>query len=123
MSIGHTPKLRLPSDKIEHARQLATAITQPIEEFIADHTTVTVERATLRLAGASGANAEGVPVPNLIVDQVRSRLEDGALLPYVNALVRTGYTVQQLNEAIAAGLNINDMPLGDRTAVAASAPR
>ena len=117
MSTGYTAKLRLPLDKIEHARRLAAYITQPVEEFIADHTTVTVERATLRLAGASGANSEGVPVPNLIVDQVRGRLEDGALLPYVNALVRTGYTVQQLNEAIASGLNISEMPLGDRSAL------
>ena len=119
MSTGYTDKLKLPLSKIDQARKLATSITKPVEDFIAGHTTVTVERATLRLAGADGANAEGVPVPNLIVDQVRGRLEDGALLPYVNALVSLGYTPKQLNEAIAGGLNIATLPLGDRAALEA----
>ena len=121
MSTGYTAKLRLPLEKIDYARRLATEITQPVEDFIADHTTVTVERATLRLAGVSGASAEGVPVANIIVDQVRHRLEDGALLPYVNALVRTGFTAEKLNEAIAAGLDISSMPLGDRATLEAKA--
>ncbi len=119
MSTGYTAKLKLPLEKIEYARQLAISITQPIEDFIADHTTVTVERATLRLAGADGANAEGVPVPNLVVDQVRDRLEDGALLPYVNAMVHLGYNQQQLNDAIANGLNIDSIPMGNRAPLVA----
>ena len=35
------------------------------------HTTVSVERAVLRLAGLSGADPEGIPWPNHLVDRVR----------------------------------------------------
>ncbi|WLT31143.1 lysine 5,6-aminomutase subunit alpha [Geothrix sp. PMB-07] len=114
-------KLALSEEKIARARELAARIVAPVGDFVDAHTTVTVERATLRLAGADGADADGVPVPNLIVDQLKGRLEQGALLSYVNALVKTGETVAGLNQKIAAGLNIAELPLGDRTALEAKA--
>jgi len=107
-------KLALSQEKIARARELAARIVSPVGDFVDAHTTVTVERATLRLAGADGADADGVPVPNLVVDQLKGRLEDGALLYYVNALVKTGETVDGLNRKIAGGLNLADMALGDR---------
>jgi beta-lysine 5,6-aminomutase alpha subunit len=63
-------KLGLSEERIARARALASRIVQPVLGFIDGHTTVTVERATLRLAGADGADADGVPVPNLVVDQL-----------------------------------------------------
>ncbi len=107
-------KLALSEERIARARELATRIVEPVGAFVDAHTTVTVERATLRLAGADLADADGVPVPNLVVDQLKGRLENGALLTYVNALVRTGETVDGLNRKIADGLRIADLPLGDR---------
>jgi len=114
-------KLALSEEKIARARELAARIVEPVGDFVDAHTTVTVERATLRLAGADGADADGVPVPNLIVDQLKGRLESGALLAYVNALVKTGETVAGLNEKIASGLNIAELPLGDRATLEAKA--
>ena len=67
-------KLGLPEDRIARARELSQRIVQPVLDFIETHTTVTVERATLRLAGADGADADGVPVPNLVVDQLKEKL-------------------------------------------------
>lgn len=116
-----TSKLGLCPQKIARARQLATSIARPVEEFIDRHTTVAVERATLRLAGADGANENGVPVPNLIVEQVRERLESGATLPYVNALLKLGLEVEELNERIVQGFNIASLPLGDRRDLEAKA--
>jgi beta-lysine 5,6-aminomutase alpha subunit len=107
-------KLGLSEERIGKARELAARIVKPVMGFIEEHTSVTVERATLRLAGADGADADGVPVPNLVVDQLKGRLENGALLYYVNALVRTGATVDGLNRQIAQGLNVAELPLGDR---------
>lgn len=118
-----TPKLGLSKEKIARARQLASSIAAPIEEFINRHTTVTVERATLRLAGADGASEQGVPVPNIIVDQVRGRLEDGALLPYVNALIKLGISQEELNTKIAAGYDISQLPMGDLKAIKAEAAK
>ncbi|HUW40797.1 MAG TPA: lysine 5,6-aminomutase subunit alpha [Rectinemataceae bacterium] len=114
-------KLGLPGDRIAKARELATSIARPVLEFVDAHTTVTVERATLRLAGADGADRDGVPVPNLVVDQLRvadpSRLEGGALVWYVNALLKTGGTPADLNARIAEGYRVGDQALGDRTAI------
>jgi len=114
-------KLGLSEARIARARELAARIVGPVNAFIQDHTTVTVERATLRLAGADGADADGVPVPNLVVDQLKDRLEDGALLPYVNALEKLGEDVDGLNRRIAQGLDVAALPLGDRGALEARA--
>ena len=106
-------RLHLPPERIDRARALAARIVAPVQEFIEAHTTVTVERATLRLAGADGADADGVPVPNLVVDQLRDRLEEGALKYWVNALLRTGEGVAELNRRVADGLRVADLPLAD----------
>ena len=110
-------KLALSQERIDRARELARHIVSPVQDFIDEHTTLTVERATLRLAGADGADQDGVPVPNLVVDQLKGKLEDGAVVYYLNALVKTGETVDGLNRKIAQGLKIVDLPLGDRSAI------
>ena len=114
-------KLGLSAEKIAKARELAARIVAPVGDFVDAHTTVAVERATLRLAGADGADADGVPVPNLVVDQLKDRLDQGALLAYANGLVKTGETVPGLNQKIAAGLNLAELPLGDRDTLEARA--
>jgi beta-lysine 5,6-aminomutase alpha subunit len=108
-------KLGLSVERIGKARELATRITGPVLEFVGRNTTVTVERATLRLVGADGADPDGVPVPNLIVDQLGNsgRLPGGSLRWYVNALMRGGEGLASLNAKIAAGLRIGEIPLGD----------
>ncbi len=110
-------KLGLSKERIDRARELAERIALPVLDFVAGHTTVTVERAALRLIGADGSNADGAPVPNLVVDQLKGQLESGALAPYVNALLRSGGGVGELNAKIAGGLKVTDFPLGDRAAV------
>ena len=54
------------------------------------HTTVSVERATLRLAGLQGADPDGIPWVNRLLDAVRGDvgLEHGIALPVWDALVR-----------------------------------
>ncbi|HUX36475.1 MAG TPA: lysine 5,6-aminomutase subunit alpha [Rectinemataceae bacterium] len=112
-------KLGLPREKIEGARALAERISRPILGFVEKHTTVTVERATLRLAGCDGADRDGVPVPNIVVDQLGAagKLEGGALSWYANALLREGLRPSELDAKIAAGLRIGELPLGEAGAV------
>jgi beta-lysine 5,6-aminomutase alpha subunit len=54
------------------------------------HTTVSVERATLRLAGLAGADPDGTPWVNRLADAVRADvgLEHGVALPVWDALLR-----------------------------------
>ena len=110
-------RLNLPKERIDRARELASRIVAPVQEFIDAHTTVTVERATLRLAGADGADADGVPVPNLVVDRLSGRLEEGALRWWVNALLRTGEDAAGLSRKVASGLDVSTLPLADPAAL------
>jgi len=113
-------KLGLPKGRIDRARELATRITGPVLNFIDGHSSVTVERATLRLLGVDGANGDGVPVPNLVVDQLRAQeegLDSGATERYVAALLRSGCSVEAFNDRIASGERIASGPIGDRAAV------
>ena len=107
-------KLGLPAKKIEKARKLAQAIAAPVQKYIAKHTSVTVERATLRLLGADGADANGVPVPNLVVDSIKASLSSGAARYYLSALVRRGVEPAELNKELAGGLDLSKLPLAER---------
>jgi beta-lysine 5,6-aminomutase alpha subunit len=115
-----TPKLGLPQEQIDHARELAGAIVRPVLDFVEEHTSVTVERAALRVLGADGADAEGVPVPNLVVDQLAAQpggLESGAAARYANAVMKTGLATAALDQRIADGFRLTELPLGDQAAV------
>ncbi|WP_395658032.1 lysine 5,6-aminomutase subunit alpha [Nocardioides sp.] len=87
-------KLDLDPATVRHARSLARKAGRPIVTMAKRHTTVAVERATLRLAGLEGADAEGTPWVNRLLDVVRADLaQDGGLahgvsLPVWDALVR-----------------------------------
>ncbi|MFA6003932.1 MAG: lysine 5,6-aminomutase subunit alpha, partial [Elusimicrobiota bacterium] len=96
-------KLDLSQTKIAEARRRASAVAQPVQEYIRRHTTATVERATLRLLGADGADGDGVPVPNLIAQALRDHVGEGLAQYYLSALIRQGQTPDELNADIAAG--------------------
>ena len=85
-----TGKLRLDPVTVRKARSLARQAGRPIVNLAKKHTTVSVERATLRLAGLQGADADGIPWVNRLLDSVRGDvgLEHGIALPVWDALVR-----------------------------------
>lgn len=99
-----TVELRIDRTAVDRCRALAAAIVAPIEEFIAAHSTVSVERAVLRLLGVDGIGADEVPVPNLIVDALTPAQRDrGAALAFGRAVAETGLAPAALGEAVAAG--------------------
>ena len=57
-------KLDLDPVVVRKARSLARKAGKPIVTLAKTHTTVSVERAVLRLAGLSGADSEGEPWVN-----------------------------------------------------------
>jgi beta-lysine 5,6-aminomutase alpha subunit len=83
-------KLHLDPATVRKARTLARRAGRPIVDLAKQHTTVSVERATLRLAGLTGADADGIPWVNRLLDAVRGDvgLEHGVALPVWDALVR-----------------------------------
>ncbi|MGW7289640.1 lysine 5,6-aminomutase subunit alpha [Streptomyces sp. NPDC054847] len=81
-------KLGLDARTVARARALAARAGGPVVELARTRTTVSVERATLRLAGLDGADAEGIPWVNRLVDAVADTvgLEHGVCLPVWDAL-------------------------------------
>lgn len=86
-------KLHLPPATVRRARELAARVGQPVVDLARAHTTVAVERATLRLAGLPGADAEGTPWVNRLVDVLgedlgEEALAHGVVVPVWDALLR-----------------------------------
>jgi len=84
------PKLELDPAVIRKARALARKAGAPVVKLARTHTTVSVERAVLRLAGLAGADHDGVPWVNHLVTAVRDEvgLEHGVTTPVFDALRR-----------------------------------
>jgi len=74
---------------VREARRLASQAGEPIVAMARSHTTVSVERAVLRLAGLAGADPDGMPLVNKLVDAVRDQigLEVGVSLPAWDAML------------------------------------
>ncbi len=119
------PKLGLDPAVVGEARDLARAAGQPIVELARTHTTVSVERAVLRLAGLDGADEDGMPWVNRLADAVRDSagLEHGVALPAWDALLAGGHAgLAGLARDAAAGKVKFHVPEGqDATAARAAA--
>ena len=110
-----TSKLGLDPAVVREARELARKAGQPITEMARTHTTVSVERAVLRLAGLTGADGDGMPWVNRLTDAVRDGvgLEHGVALPVWHALAASGHhDLRRLAEAAAAGTVAFRLPVG-----------
>jgi beta-lysine 5,6-aminomutase alpha subunit len=62
-------KLNLDRDKVESCRRLAEKIGRRVQEFVDQHTTVSIERSVLRLLGVE-ADYKGRPLVNAVVDSL-----------------------------------------------------
>src|SRR3954453_18771068 len=80
--------LHLDPRVVRRARKLAEKAAAPVVELARTHSTVSVERAVLRLAGLSGADAEGIPWVNRLVDALAAGVgvEHGRAPPVWHAL-------------------------------------
>src|ERR1700683_5008385 len=106
MKANREPKLTIDPRVVAEARRLASQAGRPIVDMAKAHTTVSVERAVLRLAGLAGADAEGMPLGNPLVEAVRGQpgLEHGIALPVWDALRTGGYSgLDELAIATAGG--------------------
>ena len=98
-------KVGISSEKVEYARSLARNIAKDVQDFVDNYTTVAVERTIARLLGMDGVNDNGVPYPNVIVDDLQSKgiLADGVMYLMGNAMLESGCSPQKIVEMIEAG--------------------
>jgi beta-lysine 5,6-aminomutase alpha subunit len=107
--VTSTPRrnlLRLDQRTVRRARTLAERAAAPVIELARTHTTTSVERAVLRLAGLTGADAEGIPWVNRLVDAVAADvgLAHGVALPVWHELRRGNHAdLAELAQKAAAG--------------------
>lgn len=98
-------KLGLDSKKVAYAKELAAKIAGNVQDFVEDYTTVAVERTLCRLLGIDGVDANSVPMPNVVVDELKAKgvLADGVLFYIGNAMAETGLTPMEIAEKVADG--------------------
>ena len=122
-----TGKLNLDPALVAQARELARLAGQPVTDLARTHTTVSVERAVLRLGGLDGADEDGMPWVNRLTDAVRESvgLEHGVALPAWDALLAGGYPdLRTLAVDAGSGLVKFRLPMGaDADAARESAAR
>jgi beta-lysine 5,6-aminomutase alpha subunit len=94
------PHLKLDQALVDEARALALHIGEPVIDFIHEHTTVAIERSTLRLIGIDGIDEEEVPLVNCIVDNAVSLLPGGILRPFVATALKNNLSPQSTAQAI-----------------------
>src|SRR5205814_3145900 len=85
-------KLDLDPAVVRKARRLARRAGKPVVDLARSHTTLSVERAVLRLAGVSGADPDAIPWVNRLVDAVVADvgLGHGVAVPVFHALATSG---------------------------------
>ncbi|MBO0788806.1 MAG: lysine 2,3-aminomutase, partial [Actinobacteria bacterium] len=117
-------KLGLDPAVVSRARELARAAGEPIVALARTHTTVSIERAVLRLAGLDGADGSGLPWVNVLADAVAQGcgLAQGVALPVWDALLAGGYpSLAALAAATAGGQVKFRLPEGADAAAARAA--
>ncbi len=115
-------KLGLDFKKVEHAKSLAKEIANEVQAFVESKTTVAVERTLCRLMGIDGVDENQVPLPNVVVDDLKSKgvLGEGVLFYIANAMVNTGLNPQEVAEKVATGaLDLTKIEVADKAAIEA----
>jgi beta-lysine 5,6-aminomutase alpha subunit len=90
---------------VDACRSYAADIADEVQRFIDHHTTVGVERTVARAYGVVGADNEGTPLANTLVDRLHAQGLTGRGVAYFlgRGLLDGASTVQEAAEAIAWG--------------------
>ena len=82
-------KLSLDFSIVRRARESAKNVALDTQKFIDQHTTTTIERTVCRLFGIDGIDEFDVPLPNVVVNNLKSNIGIGAALHIGNAILHT----------------------------------
>ena len=107
-------KLGIDFGKVAHAREVAHKIAMQVQKFVDGYTTVAVERTLCRLLGIDGVDQNAVPLPNVVVEDLKDKnvLGEGVLFFLGNTMVATGLSPQRIAEKVASGeLDLTAQPV------------
>lgn len=96
-------RIKVDESKIGRARRAAELVTGEVQDFIDRHTTVTIERTVARFYGIDGVDGDGVPLPNVVTDNVRAsgNIGRGVALPIARAMNYHDLSAQEVAEAVS----------------------
>jgi beta-lysine 5,6-aminomutase alpha subunit len=109
-------KLNLNLELVDKSRKAAYKIALDTQGFIDRNTTVSVERSICRLLGVDGVDEFGVPLPNVVVDNIKkgNGLSLGAALFLGNALINTKLSMQEVAVKVSKGeLDLTKLQMAD----------
>ncbi|XEO77821.1 hypothetical protein WKT22_02853 [Candidatus Lokiarchaeum ossiferum] len=103
MTTQNDSKLHLKFAIVKEARNSARKIASEMQNFIDQHTTVSVERTVCRLMGIDGINDFEVPLPNVVVENIKqgNGLGTGAAYFIGNAMLETKLSPQEIAEKVS----------------------
>jgi beta-lysine 5,6-aminomutase alpha subunit len=98
-------KLGLDFTKVDYAKNVSKKIADDVQRFVENYTTVAVERTLCRLMGIDGIDENSVPLPNVLIDELKEKglLGQGVMFFLGNAIIETGLTPQKIAEHVAEG--------------------
>ena len=109
-------KLNLNQELVNSSRDISKRIVVDTQKFIDNHSTVAVERTICRLLGIDGINDMGVPLPNVVVENITegNGLGSGAATYIGNAMIHYKKSPQEIAEGVASGeIDLTKIPMGD----------
>ncbi len=113
-------KLDLTPQNVDRARTAAARIAASIDWLFREFSSVTIERAVLRLLGIDGSCKNGKPLPNVVVDHLieRQALNRGAAWWVINAAVAKDISSQEVAELVGRDeLDLTAIPAQDNALV------
>lgn len=116
-------ELPVDESKVDRCRALSADVAADVQRLIDGHTTVGAERTTARAYGVVGANAEGQPLVNALVDRLHAAgLVGRGVATFLGRELAAGATsVQEAAERLAFGDASLDLAVGpDRAAIEAA---
>lgn len=107
-------KLGLNFEKVKYAKGVSKNIADEVQKFIDNYTTVAVERTLCRLLGIDGIDENGVPLPNVLIDELKDKgvISEGVMFYLGNAIIETKLNPQKIAEQVATNkLDITKLPI------------
>lgn len=98
-------KLGIDFNRVNYAKGVSKQIAENVQQFVEEYTTVAVERTLCRLVGIDGIDGNGVPLPNVVVDEIHAKglLSQGALYFLGNAVIETGNSPEAIAQLVGEG--------------------